>query len=72
MLIEHLACAALERDSLRLRELTLEFLAAHADLELIPPPAFQDARLRALCEAESPEPLRKRFLYAPPNFLEFA
>ena len=29
-------------------------------------------RLRALCEAESPEPLRKRGLYAPPGFLSFA
>jgi hypothetical protein len=29
-------------------------------------------RLRALCEAEAPEPLRKRNLYAPPNYLEFA
>jgi predicted secreted protein len=29
-------------------------------------------RLRALCETESPEPLRKRGFYAPPNFLEFA
>lgn len=29
-------------------------------------------RLRTLCETESPEPLRKRHLYAPPNFLEFA
>jgi hypothetical protein len=29
-------------------------------------------RLRALCKAESPEPLRKRGLYAPPNYLEFA
>ena len=28
--------------------------------------------LRALCEAQSPEPLRKRRLYAPPHFLEFA
>ena len=28
-------------------------------------------RLRALCEAESPEPLRKRNVYAPPNYLEF-
>lgn len=26
-------------------------------------------RLRALCEAESPEPLRKRGLYAPPGYL---
>ena len=29
-------------------------------------------RLRELCESKSPEPLRKRHLYAPPNFLEFA
>jgi hypothetical protein len=29
-------------------------------------------RLRELCETESPEPLRKRGFYAPPNFLEFA
>jgi len=27
--------------------------------------------LRALCETESPEPLRKRGFYAPPNYLEF-
>lgn len=29
-------------------------------------------RLRRLCEVESPEPLRRRRLYAPPNYLEFA
>ena len=29
-------------------------------------------RLRALCETQSPEPLRKRGFLAPPNFLEFA
>lgn len=29
-------------------------------------------RLRILCETQSPEPMRKRLLYAPPNFLEFA
>jgi len=34
--------------------------------------ALRMKRLRALCEAESPEPLRKRGLYAPPNFLTFA
>lgn len=28
-------------------------------------------RLRVLCETQSPEPLRKRNLYAPPHFLEF-
>jgi len=27
--------------------------------------------LRLLCERESPEPLKSRKLYAPPNFLEF-
>jgi hypothetical protein len=34
--------------------------------------ALRMKRLRALCEAESPEPLRKRGLYAPPDFLTFA
>ncbi len=29
-------------------------------------------RLRQLCETESPLPLRKRGLFAPPQFLEFA
>ena len=29
-------------------------------------------RLRVLCETQSPEPMRKRLLYAPPHFLEFA
>jgi hypothetical protein len=29
-------------------------------------------RLRALCETSTPDPLRKRGFYAPPNFLEFA
>jgi len=29
-------------------------------------------RLKALCELEAPEPLRKRGFYAPPNFLESA
>ena len=29
-------------------------------------------RLRELCQTQSPEPLRKRGFYAPPNFLEFA
>ena len=29
-------------------------------------------RLRTLCETQSPEPIRKRLLYAPPHFLEFA
>jgi hypothetical protein len=38
------------------------FLAKHAD---------DMKNLPSLCETESPEPLRKRNLYAPPNFLEF-
>ncbi len=29
-------------------------------------------RLRELCETQSPEPMCKRRLYAPPNFLQFA
>jgi hypothetical protein len=29
-------------------------------------------RLRVLCESQAPEPLRKRRLYAPPGFLQFA
>jgi hypothetical protein len=29
-------------------------------------------RLRTLCENESPEPLRKRRFYAPPDYLTFA
>ena len=28
-------------------------------------------RLRQLCETEAPEPLKKRKLFAPPNYLEF-
>jgi len=34
--------------------------------------ALRMKRLRALCENESPEPLRKRGLLAPPDFLSFA
>jgi hypothetical protein len=34
--------------------------------------AISMKRLRFLCETQSPEPLRKRQLYAPPHFLEFA
>ena len=34
--------------------------------------AYQMKRLRELCETQSPEPMRKRKLYAPPHFLEFA
>jgi len=44
----------------------------------VPQPVFLVAaavrmkRLRALCETQSPEPLRKRGLFAPPDFLTFA
>jgi len=34
--------------------------------------ALKMRRLRELCQTESPLPLRKRNLYAPPNYLEFA
>lgn len=34
--------------------------------------ASQMKRLRKLCEMQSPEPMRKRKLYVPPHFLEFA
>ena len=48
------------------------------DIGALPEPVFlleaatRMKRLRALCEAEAPEPLRKRGLYAPPDFLTFA
>ena len=29
-------------------------------------------RLRELCETQSPEPMRRRKLFAPPHFLDFA
>lgn len=34
--------------------------------------AVQMKRLRQLCQQESPEPLRKRKFYAPPDYLAFA
>jgi hypothetical protein len=34
--------------------------------------AMRMKRLRVLCETQSPEPMRKRLLYAPPHFLEYA
>jgi len=48
------------------------------DIGAVNEPIFllQSARtmkyLRELCKAQSPEPLRKRGFYAPPNYLEFA
>ncbi len=34
--------------------------------------ALHMKHLRELCETQSPEPLKKRNLYAPPNYLVFA
>jgi hypothetical protein len=46
-------------------------IGALADPVYLLKEATQMKRLRAFCETEAPEPLRKRGLYAPPNFLEF-
>lgn len=115
--LEALAETALQRDGLRLRSLTLDFMRECPDLASVPRPNIDDQqilgtaaallellaqrtgqtapawtlkvgavpkpmflleaatrmkRLRALCESEAPEPLRKRGLYAPPDFLTFA
>lgn len=115
-LIEKIAQAALERDSLQLRSLVQDFSHAKLEISQLPKPetdnhnllvvtaaltellaernnqtapswtkeigslaepfflvesALQMKRLRILCETESPEPLRKRLLYAPPHFLLF-
>jgi hypothetical protein len=115
--LEELAQAALDRDGLRLRSLTQDFLSetprasdtarpvttdqrvlatAASLIELFAQRMQQPApdwtkdvgplgepfyllesatrlkRLRILCETQSPLPLRRRHLYAPPNFLEFA
>ena len=65
----------------------LELLALHTgqaapawtrEVGAVPEPTFlmeaasHMKRLRTLCESEAPEPLRKRGLYAPPDFLTFA
>ncbi len=34
--------------------------------------AMKMKRLKILCETQSPEPMRRRRLYAPPHFLQFA
>ena len=116
MNLEQIAQAALNRDSLRLRELVQELLDTYPNLGEVPEPTFAQEskvilagllellaerrkqlppwwtqkvggmlepffmlestytmpRLRDYCQRESPLPLRKRGLYAPPNFLEFA
>jgi hypothetical protein len=49
-----------------------------AEVGTLPEPFFlleaahRMRRLRELCESESPEPLRRRRIYAPPDFLTFA
>ncbi len=115
--LEQLAEAALNYESVQLRSLTQDLLRSTRELNKVPRPHTNDARLlavaaslielfafrrrqvppawtsaigplpepiflvkaaetmkrlRTLCETQSPEPLRKRKLYAPPNFLEFA
>ncbi len=115
--LSEIAQAAIDRDALKLRALTQEFLGQQPDLIHLPRPMLSDPtqlaaaaalvelfalrqhqpppgwaadigpapqpfflvasaltmkHLRHLCETEAPEPLRKRGLYAPPNFLEFA
>jgi hypothetical protein len=115
VMLEQLAEAALNRDSLQLRSLTQDWLSENALMSETPRPITDDTRvlaaaaslielfsqrrrqdppkwveevgplseplfllksaenmkhLRVLCETQAPEPLRKRRLYAPPNFLE--
>jgi len=45
--------------------------ATHPPIYLVKA-AHHMPRLRRLCESESPGPLRRRNLFAPPTFLEFA
>jgi hypothetical protein len=116
-LIEQIAEAALQRDSLRLRSLVQDMTRSKTNWSNVPRPTTQDVRLlaiaasltellaarqnqtppawtkdigplkepffllrsaetmqrlRTLCENQAPEPMRRRRLYAPPNFLEFA
>jgi hypothetical protein len=47
-------------------------IGAMPELFLLLEAASRMKRLRALCENESPGPLRKRGLLAPPDFLTFA
>jgi len=59
-----------ERSSQHAPAWTAEIGALSEPLYLVPS-ASRMKHLRALCEIESPGPLRRRHLYAPPNFLEF-
>lgn len=117
VMLEQLAQAAIDRNSLQLRSLAQDWLDENTLMSETPRPSTDDTRvlataaslielfaqrrqqnpplwveevgllpeplfllesaenmkrLRELCETQSPEPLRKRRLYAPPNFLEFA
>lgn len=69
------AAALIELFAERLRQLppdwTQEVGPVSEPIYLVPS-ATSMKRLRTVCEEESPEPLRKRGFYAPPNFLEFA
>jgi hypothetical protein len=69
------AASLVELFALRLRQTPPQWTK---DVGPLPEPVYllkaaaNMKRLRALCETEAPEPLRKRGFYAPPNFLEFA
>lgn len=69
------AASLLELFALRLRQeppsWTKEVGPLPAPIHLLKAAATMK-RLRALCEQQAPEPLRKRGFYAPPNFLERA
>ncbi len=116
-MIEQMAEAAINRDSLRLRSLVQDWTRSGIPISEIRRPNQTDAkilaisaalvellaerrgenppqwtqnigaltepfflvesatsmkRLKILCETQSPEPMRRRRLYAPPHFLEFA
>jgi hypothetical protein len=116
-MLNKIARAALNRQSLLLRELVLELLHTYPNLNVVPEEIFDTPshqitatailellaerreqktpiwaqttnvlpapfyllesaltmpRLKKLCETQSPMPLRKRGLLAPPQFLEFA
>jgi hypothetical protein len=79
--------AGADQQTLATAAALLELLAERAgvaapawtrDVGAVPTPTFlvksaeRMPRLRRLCEMESPQPLRKRGLYASPDFLSFA
>jgi hypothetical protein len=73
--VQVVAAALIELLALRRQESApawaLEIGATNPPLYLVQA-SQQMSRLRRLCETESPEPLRRRNVFAPPTFLEFA